>query len=400
MREIVLAIKDYLMSEILPATENIGPPLSEYVEQDERTRRLCPPVMRRLRDAGHFKLFLPKSLGGQEASPLAVARLVENIARHNPAAAWSIMVANAGNWWSKYLPAKGVEEIFLNDHDVFTAGAFNAPMMASRVKNGYSVTGQIPLCSNVHEAKWVGALSMVAVDGTPVFVNGMPEMRAVFMRVSECKIVDTWQALGMRATDSNDIAADKVFVPDHRSFLMSPEAPLSEYHAGPLYRYPVVGINGCSLVIPVALGIAASAVEEMTALGEKTALGSPVKLKEKGSFQRQLGMAEALVRSSRAYLHQTMGDVWARVQSGEAATLDDKAALLLAATSTIRSCVQAVDLVYGAAGTSGVYDRSRISRHFRDIQVVRHHGFGCEARFETAAQLMFGSMPDFLPAAL
>jgi hypothetical protein len=46
-------------------------------------------------------------------------------------------------------------------------------------------------------------------------------------------------------------------------------------------------------------------------------------------------------------------------------------------------------------GSSGVYARSRLERHFRDAQTVRHHGFLCESRLETVGQVYLGVEPDF-----
>ena len=99
-----------------------------------------------------------------------------------------------------------------------------------------------------------------------------------------------------------------VFVPKHRTFHLSPHTEINKYYKGALYRFPVAGINGCTLIVPVALGIASNALNELKLLTEKIPSGSTAALKEKGSFQRKLGMAEALVRSARTYLHQALTD--------------------------------------------------------------------------------------------
>jgi alkylation response protein AidB-like acyl-CoA dehydrogenase len=48
-----------------------------------------------------------------------------------------------------------------------------------------------------------------------------------------------------------------------------------------------------------------------------------------------------------------------------------------------------------AAGTSGIYPQSPLQRYFRDVQVLRHHAFGAETRYETVGQVYLGLPPDF-----
>jgi alkylation response protein AidB-like acyl-CoA dehydrogenase len=54
-----------------------------------------------------------------------------------------------------------------------------------------------------------------------------PEIISVVMRTSEVEIIDTWDSLGMRGTDSNDIAASDVFVPKARAFDLGPARMMS-----------------------------------------------------------------------------------------------------------------------------------------------------------------------------
>ena len=66
-------------------------------------------------------------------------------------------------------------------------------------------------------------------------------------------------------------------------------------------------------------------------------------------------MAEAFVQSNRAYLFQTITECWNKILAGERLSLEERAGLLLTVTHTNQTCVQAVDMMYSAAGTSGIY---------------------------------------------
>lgn len=380
---------------LVQTAHELGPTISQHINEDENNRRLSRPVIDALRKAGFFRLFLPKSLGGLEADPVSTAKVIEEVARHHTAAGWSLMVANTTTWWGGRLPEKGIEEIYQSGPDTFIAATFHPPMKAKRVNGGFMINGRNPLFSNVHEAKWITVTALVMENDQVKMSNGHPEVICAFMRSEDCQILDTWHTLGMRATDSNDVAADNVFVPDHLFFPLIPDFQPGSHYKGMLYQFPAIGACVACLLAPVALAVARNAINELKALAEKkTPLGSSVSIRERGVVQRKLGKAEALVQSGRAYLYQKIAETWNRILSGEKIALEEKADLLLAAAHTNQSCAKAVDLMYSAAGSTAIYTSNKLEHYFTDAQVIRQHGFMNESRYETAAQVYLGLQPD------
>jgi len=387
--------------ELIQTARKLGTAVSQSIDEEENNGRLSASAVNALKEAGFYKLYLPKSLGGLEADPLTVAKVVEEIAGYNAAAGWSLMVANSTLPILGRVPEKGVEEIFGNNPDAFIAGTVHPPMMATRAEGGYLINGRNPLVSNVHEAEWIMVLGLVMEEGKPKMNNGHPEILAVYMKAEDCKIIDTWQVIGMHATDSNDVEAQNVFVPDHRVCPLMDEFKPGRHFAKPLYHFPAAGANIACLLAPVTLAVASNAIKELkTIAAKKTPLGSMVPIRERGVIQRKLGMAEAMVQSSRAYLHEKISKCWERTVAGESISLEEKAGLALAAAHTNQSCVQAVELMYTAAGSSGVYKKNKLAHYLSDAQVLRQHGFMNESRYETAGQVLFGLPPDLPIIAL
>jgi indole-3-acetate monooxygenase len=387
-----IAVKE---KSLLEVASELRDGLSEQITDEENEGRLSSAVVSKLKKSGFYKLYLPKSLGGLEADPLTVAKIVEEVAKQNTAAGWSLMVANTTLTMASRLPEKGIQEIFIPNPDTFIAGSVHPPMKATRVDGGYLINGRNPLVSNIHEAQWLMTLALVFEEEQPKMVDGHPVVLGVYMDAKDCKIIDTWNVLGMRATDSNDIEVKDVFVPDHRLFVLTPEFFPNPYFEGPLYRYPAAGANIACLLAPVSLGVARNAINELKALAnKKTPLGSMVLIRERGVAQRKMGRAEALVQSARIYLHQKISECWSKVLAGETISLEEKADLLLAATHANQSCLEAVELVYTAAGTNGIYLKNKLAHYFTDAEVLRLHGFMNESRYETAGQVHFGLQPD------
>jgi indole-3-acetate monooxygenase len=274
-------------------------------------------------------------------------------------------------------------------------GTVHPPMKATRAKNGYIINGRNPLVSNIHEAQWILVLALVMEGDQLKMHEGRPELIGAVMKAGDCRIIDTWNSLGMRATDSNDVEAKDVFVPDHRLFPLSPVFEAGDHFGGSLYQFPVAGLNIACLLAPVSLAVARNAINELKEIaGKKTPLGSMVPIRERGVVQRKLGKAEALVQSGRAFLHDQIATCWSKVVAGNSLTLEEKAGLLLAAAHANQSCVEAVELVYTAAGTNGIYMKNKLAHYLTDSQVLRQHGFMNESRYETAGQVYFGLPPD------
>ena len=92
-----------------------------------------------------------------------------------------------------------------------------------------------------------------------------------WIKASDCRIIDTWDTAGLRATGSNDIEVSDVFVPKHRT---SPMPLLDPVADGALFRFPIVGLFAVGMAAS-ALGIAAGVVidELLRLAGTKTPFG-------------------------------------------------------------------------------------------------------------------------------
>ena len=378
-------------TSLLAAAREIAPIVREHSQEAERERRLSPPVLKALRETGLVRMTTPRSLGGLETDPLTRALVGEEIGRHDSAAAWTL--ENPLDWafLCCRLPDEGAEEIYSRGADTLIAGQFGRPLEATSTSGGYRISGRAPFVSNCHDADWI--LSTVLVDEGSA--AGEPEMRMVYFPRQGCEIIDTWNVMGMRGTGSHDISVTDVYVPKPRTFPMEPDFEPGSHYRGPLYRLPVVGALATGIPTPM-LGAARRALDDVTELARnKTPVASSGLLRERASAQVQLGRAEAILRSGRLLLLDTLSQAWQRCIDGETHSLEQKADLLLAMTHAMSSAVQAVELACSIAGTTAFRATSPLERCFRDVQTMRHHVWASEQRYGTFGQVRLGVPPDF-----
>jgi alkylation response protein AidB-like acyl-CoA dehydrogenase len=142
----------------------------------------------------------------------------------------------------------------------------------------------------------------------------------------------------------------------------------------------------------VSLGIARDAIEAFVALAmEKTPTLGHARLAERDSVQMLVGKAAAKVDSARCYLYESVaGRLWNKMCSGELADEELNSEILLAITNAAHSVVEAVDLVHSAAGTSAIYQGSRIERCFGDVHMVPQHFLAAPSNYVRAGALRLG----------
>jgi alkylation response protein AidB-like acyl-CoA dehydrogenase len=379
-------------TSLLDAAREIAPIIRAHNEEAERERRLSQPVLQALRETGLLRMTTPRSLGGLETDPVTRALVAEEIGRHDSAAAWTL--ENPLDWafFCCRLPDEGAEEIYSRGADILIAAQFGRPLKATSTNGGYRISGRAPFVSNCYDADWISSTVLVDADES---AGDEPELRMVYFPSEKCEIIDTWDVMGMRGTGSNDISVTDVYVPKSRTFPMVPDFEPGHHYRGPLYRLPLVGAAASGIPTPM-LGVARRALDEVTELARtKTPVASSGLLKERASAQVQLGRAEAILRSGRLLLLDSLSEAWRRCVHGEPHSLEQKADLLLGMTHAMSSAVQAVDLACGIAGTTAFRATNPLERCFRDVQTMRHHVFASEQRYGTFGQVYLGVPPDF-----
>ena len=93
-----------------------------------------------------------------------------------------------------------------------------------------------------------------------------------------------------------------------------------------------------------------------------------------------------MVTAGRTYVVAALTDLWERVQDGHRPTLADRRELWLAATYGAHAAVDAINLLYTAAGASAVYAGCALDRCLRDARTAAQHICTQEANFELAGR--------------
>lgn len=366
----------------------LAPSVAQWRDIAERERSLPSPLVDALRDAGMFALSSSALIGGPELDHETTLRVIEELSRLDGSVGWNAMVATWAAITSSYLPMAGLREVYRGGPSTVIAGGGMPTGTAIAVPGGFRLTGRWHAASGCHQAAWMMGGGGVTEHGKPrLGPDGSPQLRMFVVPVTACEIEDTWHTMGMRGTGSHDWRLSDVFVPDSRSYPIT----FGEAREPGVLSFATFPFYGAARSAGVALGIARDAIETFTAVARtKIPTGSQTTLATRNTVHERLGRAEVLVRSARALLYETVRALPPSPTCSVAISDDLKAAMRLAVTHAVQSAIEAVDLVFHAAGMTGVYTASRLERCFRDVHVVSQHITVSVSNLEIAGKYLLG----------
>ena len=227
-------------------------------------------------------------------------------------------------------------------------------------------------------------------NGSPRMTPHGPEIVHVCLPVPEVRIHDTWHVSGLRGTGSNDFSATDCFVPQPRIFaLLDPAGHRKE----PLYQMPPLTLS-VSQVACVSLGVARSALDELTALAETkipTMYTRP--LAERATAQIDLARAEAHWGGARAFLYEIVEELWQTVREGRSPSKRQLALARAAMTNATDTAAAVTRMASILGGGEAIYATSSLQRHARDAEAITHHFTVAPHTWEQAGRVLLGRDP-------
>lgn len=324
------------------------------------------PVMA---EEGYLALMVPAELGGFDATPGEFFLAQERLAQGCAATALSVDMhhttcagfrarwrATADARAERFLRGAARGEIVLascTSEAGFGGALEDCATTAARVEDGFRLNGRkifftesevathFTTCAR-HEHPTLGP-QMVFFDGVPLDSPGLT-------------IVRTWDTLGMRATQSNDLELVDVHVPDEALF----------------HAYPVghldggIGLSVMSLNVPsfgaIALGVATAGLEwARAAVLARSRQRDP---EVRHAFARM----EILLESARAVLYRHAHEL---VSFDRAAALEIEEVYARGNLAKYVACDNAIaimDTVMEVAGGQGYHRRFPVERFYRDVR--------------------------------
>ncbi|MCA2219572.1 acyl-CoA dehydrogenase family protein [Jidongwangia harbinensis] len=334
--------------------ELLRPAIEKYRDAVEDIGRIPTGLVGELRDHGAFRVLTPREHGGYEASQSQALEFYATVARIDGPTAWLLWNFNLG-FVAGWLPEEGAARLWAGGVDPLMANS-GSPGLLTAVDGGFRLTGRWKIVSGAHVAEW---FLLAGVD--PSAGPGFAGLRFSVLPRADVSVEDTWDVIGMRASDSNTVVAEDVFVPGSMSNLLFAPNRLDR----PAYRLPAPNqlFPGCAAVL---IGMAEAAIDELIAVAAVKKGFDGVPLAEKDHVAIAVGRALAQVAAARALLLSTQRELDRTVAAGAETTEAQRAAVRGAMCHVTETARAVLTSMYELGSSEPLYRTSRLGRIFRD----------------------------------
>ncbi|HZZ13236.1 MAG TPA: acyl-CoA dehydrogenase family protein [Paraburkholderia sp.] len=366
------------LHELTRRAEALQPLLSKNAAESDRNRRASEENIRAIAEAGLFRLMVPKRYGGYEGSLRAHLEVSAALGEACGGSAWVVALTNVCAWFTGLFPQQAQDEVFGANADARVSGVFTPSKQSRRVEGGLIISGKWYFSSGSLHADWA-MVGVIEHDQNGAF----KAQYLALVPMSEVSIEDTWYTAGMRASGSNCIVGNEVFVPDHR--LMDIMAAvkgeyLTELKNEATYRAAFVPFAALILTGP-QLGMGRAALKYVIEKAPQRAIAYTSFEKQTDSTVFQMQIADAALKVDTAHLraYRSADEIDDAAQRNVQLDYVTKARVR-ADTGLITTLItDAINVLLSAHGAGSFAEGSPMQRWWRDSNTAARHAVGLPA---------------------
>jgi 3-hydroxy-9,10-secoandrosta-1,3,5(10)-triene-9,17-dione monooxygenase len=350
------------------------PRLRDRAARTEELRRLPPETERDLHEAGLFRIVQPKRVGGSELDYVALVDCAELLGRADASVAWNLANLASHHWMLGMFDKRAQDIVWDQDANALIASSFIFPAgRAKKVDGGYRLRGSWPFSSGVASCEWNMLASVVSSDDE---ADGI-EYRIFLVHKSDYKILDTWDAAGLRGTGSNDVEVKDSFVSELLTVAVNDLAggptPGSAINPNVLYTLPVFSLFPYVLS-GVALGNAQACLDDYVDVARhRASTYNRTKLGDLQSTQIKIAEASAKIDAARLIMRSSCIEAMAEARRGYVPDMATKTRSRRDGAYSVNLCTEAVSLLFAASGARGLFTTGVLQRQFRDAHAINSH---------------------------
>lgn len=342
--------------------------VSKHAAEGRKNRQISKEALTAIEETGYFRAFLPKQYGGHEFTPQEFFSASVAIAERDMATAWISGIIAVHAYQIALMDPKAATDVYGDNPDTMISSSYNpAGAKVETVEGGFKLSGRWGWSSGSDHCSWV-------LVGGLIFDQGKENVhyRTFLVPKPDYVIEDTWHAMGLQGTGSNDIVIDEpVFVPEYRTHHQMDGFNCKHTQTSAMYNIPWAQMF-VRVVCTPAIGAAKHALKLFIENATSSST-DPTRLAGDPDVTRRIAEASNLIDVTEAIMYRNFDEMMAAVEAGEEIPMLDRIKYRYQASLVIENMMEAVDLLFNVAGGRSVFKGSAIQDIWHDIHIARAH---------------------------
>ena len=358
------------------AAEHLAAEIGRRAAEHDANDTFVAECFAALKQEGFFKMHVPAELGGHGASYVELCETIRTLARGCSSTALAfamhshIVAVAAWRWRNEKAPTEGLLKRTAAENLILISSGgsdwLKSAGAAVKVEGGYRITARKIFASGspMGDLLVTSAVTNDPQAGPTVLHFAVP------FKAEGVKIHETWRAMGMRGTGSNDVELKDVFVPDAA---ISGRRPQGKWH--PLFH--TISMLAFPIIYSAYMGVAdAARTRALEIARKKTADETTVALA--GEMDN--------AHTTAAIALADMIRIAEIEKPGPETTSHAMVRRTLVAQNAIKTVERAMEL----AGGMAFYRDAGLERAFRDVQAARYHPLQEKQQLRYTGRLTLG----------
>jgi len=352
--------------EVIARARALVPGVRARAAAAEEARRIPPESVAEFMDAGLARILVPTRCGGYGLGLDTWFEVVREISAADASHGWCASLLIHHPHMVGQFPEQAQEAVWADGPDVPIAASVLPTTRVTRDRDGFRISGdQSAFASGVDHCTW-------AIVGGLLHEGPAPDWLLFLIPQGHYSVRDTWLTSGMRATGSNTIVTDNVFVPATHIVriedLRLGKGPGGAVNKSPIFRAPFFSYSPLTFVSAM-LGAAQGAYIYFRDWSKDRKARRGVAVAQLTSLQVAMARAAADLDAAELLLRRAA----LAPHAPEPMSPEQLARSIRDFTRAAELTLGAIDTLMQLSGSAGFSAANPIQRAWRDLHFAGSH---------------------------
>lgn len=335
------------------------------VTASDKTKYITDNLLAFIYEKKLFKLIVPEEVNGFMLSFPEAIRTFQEASRIDGTFGWLVTIGSGGGMFVPNFTEE-VAKIYYSPKQAVIAGSGFPAGTAKKVDGGYIVNGEWFYCSGSQYASIFTATCKVESSGS----EKHSQLLSFIFEPEQVKVIEDWNAIGLKGTSSHTISITDQFVPDYRTFSIIKKQ--NNNYLDNIYDFPFLMFSEASFTA-IVFGIGEHFLETVQHF-----------LKEKKSLwgDDRYTLIDKIYKREKAHwckarnlFYDQVYDSWKKHLQNKRLTAKEQEYFGFTCRKAVSTVLTCVDTLFRLIGMQAVKEESLINRIWRDLHTAAQHAF-------------------------